>query len=100
MDEQRTNFENSTNGENNILNLIQRYISYWKWFVLGIILSVVIAFLYIRFQAPMYQVDATILIKDDKKGGALSELSAFQDLGILNKTNNIDNEIEVLKSRS
>src|SRR5690606_32088476 len=30
----------------------------------------------------------------------ISELSAFEDLGLLPKSNNIDNEIEVLKSRS
>src|SRR4051812_3641102 len=100
MNEQRTNIEESSDAENNILNIIQRYIAYWKWFLLSVILSVLLALLYIRYQAPLYQVDATILIKDDKKGGGLSELSAFEDLGLLKKTNNIDNEIEILKSRA
>src|SRR5690606_1840416 len=73
---------------------------YWKYFLLSVIISIIAASLYIRFKAPLYEVDATILIKDDKKGAGLSELSAFEDLGLLKNSNSIDNEIEVLKSRS
>jgi capsular exopolysaccharide synthesis family protein len=40
------------------------------------------------------------LVKDDKKGGMLSELSAFSDMGIGGgMKSNLDNEIEILKSR-
>ncbi|MCP2936383.1 hypothetical protein NK983_27240, partial [Salmonella enterica subsp. enterica serovar Typhimurium] len=41
-----------------------------------------------------------ILIKDDSKGIVSSELSAFEDLGILKSGNNINNEIEIFRSRS
>jgi len=48
----------------------------------------------------MYNATSTILVKDDRKGGLASELSAFSDLGMLKGAkSNVDNEIEVIKSR-
>ena len=99
-EQNRSYFENPSDEENSLINLVHRYISYWKWFVLGIVLALAAAYFYIRYQAPLYEVSASILIKDDKKGAGISELSAFDDLGLLQKSNNIDNEIEILKSRS
>ncbi len=49
---------------------------------------------------PQYRAAMTILVKDDKKGGLSSELSAFADMGISGGKSNLDNEIEILKSRS
>src|SRR5688572_4616883 len=102
MEDNRTKrlFEEPAEDENNISTVLYRYLTNWQWFVVGVVLAVISAFLYTRFQIPLYEVNATILVKDDKKGGAISELSAFEDLGLLKGTNNMDNEIEVLKSRS
>ena len=87
--------------ENNLKDRLIRYLYNWKWFVLSIAVALVLGFVYLRYQAPIYEVNATILIKDDKKGGTISdELSAFEDLGILKSGKNIDNEIEILKSRA
>ncbi|MFV8465665.1 GumC family protein [Flavobacterium sp. LB1P62] len=84
-----------------IRDVIQQYLSNWKWFVLGVFISLLIAFLYLRYSIPQYQASTTILVKDEKKGGMLSELSAFSDMGIGGGIkNNLDNEIEILKSRS
>jgi uncharacterized protein involved in exopolysaccharide biosynthesis len=58
-----------------------------------------LAFLYLRYTIPQYNVTTTIL-KDEKKG-MLSELSAFADLGMGGgMKSNLDNEIEILKSRT
>ncbi len=82
-------------------NIFRKYSSYWMWFILSLILSIIITFLYLRYTVPQYQVNATILIKDDKKGADLSQASeVFKDLDIFNSTSNLDNEIEVLKGRN
>jgi len=86
--------------ESNLLNLVHRYAQQWQWFVISMIITLSAALLYLRYKAPLYEARATILIKDDKKGGGLSELSAFEDLGLLKSAKNLDNEIEILKSRS
>jgi uncharacterized protein involved in exopolysaccharide biosynthesis len=59
------------------------------------------ALLYLRYSVPVYTASATILVKDEKKGGLQSELAAFSDLGIMTGVkNNVDNEVEVIKSRT
>ncbi|WP_310559545.1 polysaccharide biosynthesis tyrosine autokinase [Flavobacterium sp.] len=97
--------------QNNILNqkkekglelapIINKYLSLWRWFFLGTFISMIIAIMYLRYTTPQYKASATILVKDEKKGGMLSELSAFSELGLGGVKSNIDNEIEILKSRS
>ncbi len=84
----------------NIRAEIEKYFIYWKWFLLGGILSITLAFLYLRYTTPQYSAKTVILIKENQKGGISAEMKAFEDLGILGgSTNNIDNEIEIIKSR-
>lgn len=81
--------------------LFFRYIIRWPWFVASVIVCLLCAWLYLRYATPMYNISATILIKDDKKGGAIGgNLNAFEDIGIFSSTKNIDNEIEILRSKS
>lgn len=86
--------------DTNIATMLGRYLRHWRWLLVTLVLSLLGGLIVINYQTPLYEVSGTILIKDDKKGGALSELSAFEDLGLLQKTSNIDNEIELLKSRA
>jgi len=81
--------------------ILEKYFSHWKLFILSLILFIALAFLYLRYTVPQYKAVITILIKDERKGGdVVNELSAFSDLGALTtiKTT-VDNEIEILKSR-
>jgi len=78
-----------------------KYLVHWKWFVLGIIVCLVSAFLYIRYIIPEYEASTKILVKDESRGSMLSELSAFADIGVGEGVkSNVDNEIEILKSRT
>ena len=81
--------------------LFFRYIIRWPWLVASVIVCLLCAWLYLRYSTPVYDISATILIKDDKKGGATgSNLSVFEDLGIFSSSKNIDNEMEILRSKS
>ncbi|WP_456424774.1 GumC family protein [Lutibacter sp.] len=85
----------------NIREVVDKYRYYYKWFLLGIIIALIGAFLYLRYTPKQYEVASTILIDDQKKGGLSSELSAFADLGLMGGVRtSIDNEIGILKSRS
>ena len=100
MQKYNQNFDEDLDQNINIREQLEKYLIHWKWFVLGVILSLFLAFLYLRYAVPVYNATSTILIKDDKKGGLASELSAFADLGMLGGgKSNVDNEIEVIKSR-
>jgi tyrosine-protein kinase Etk/Wzc len=81
--------------------ILEKYLIHWKWFVLAVILCLFAAKIYMRYTTPMYQASTSILVKDEKKGGMLSELSAFADMGLAGgMKNNVDNEVEILKSRT
>ena len=85
----------------NLRDTLERYLNHWRWFVLAVCLCITMAFIYLRYTTPQYQASTTILVKDEKKGGMLSELSAFADMGIgSGLKSNLDNEIEILKSRT
>ncbi|WP_163400505.1 GumC family protein [Flavobacterium fluviatile] len=87
--------------EVNLREQLDKYLVHWKWFVLSVFLCLILAFLYLRYTTPSYEASTSILVKDEKKGGMLSELSAFSDLGLGGgSVNNVDNEIEILKSRT
>ena len=95
---------NQFQDENDTINIrteIEKYLRHWKWFFLGIIISLGVAFLYLRYSTPQYSASASIMIKDNQKSGISAELAAFEDLGIIGggSANNPENEIEILKSR-
>ena len=95
---------NQFQDENETINIrteIEKYLMHWKWFLLGIIISLGLAFLYLRYSTPEYSASASIMIKDNQKSGISAELAAFEDLGIIGggSANNTDNEIEILISR-
>ena len=83
--------------------LLFRYIIHWPWFVVSVLACLIGAWVYLHFQTPVYQVSASIMIKDDKKGGGGGSTSDLENLGIggmITSTQSIDNEIEVLRSKT
>ena len=80
---------------------IEKYLRYWKWFALAILLSFIYTFFSLNFKRASYQAVSKIKIKNEK-GGDKSALSAFQDMGIMSAAtkDNVEDEIEVLKSKA
>ncbi|MFL1895401.1 GumC family protein [Aquimarina sp. 2-A2] len=84
----------------NFREQIMHYLKRWYWFALGLLICLTLAYTYIRYTIPKYNVSASIMISQDDSMGE-SELAAFQDLGLLeNKSNKIENEIQIIKSRT
>jgi capsular exopolysaccharide synthesis family protein len=84
-----------------IKRIISQYTRYWYLFILGAAISIAIAFLYLRYYAiSQYNIYSTLLIKDDKSGQSLANADALNDLSSFKSTRNIDNETEVIKSKS
>ncbi|UTF90536.1 GumC family protein [Elizabethkingia anophelis] len=92
-----------TNEEVKINEIIKPYLLKWPWFIICAVLAVIVAFFILKFVTPVYQIQSTVLIKDAKSnstpGGA--EMSVLQDLSGFGgmKTNSVDNEIEIFKSK-
>lgn len=108
MTEQTTNNMTPENPEENSFNLYEiifKYLVYWPWFVVSVLVCLVLAFVYLRYQAPVYNVTASVLIKEDESrnrsmGAASGALEALQSMGGFSMSNNFDNEVEILKSRT
>ena len=73
----------------------------WKWFLLSMFIAVCGALIYLRYKAPVYQLSAKMLIKDEANNRRNSNqmLANMQDLGFISNSAGIDNEIEILQSR-
>ena len=83
--------------------LLFKYIIHWPWFVTAVLLCLVAAWLYLHWATPIYNISATVLIKDEKKGGGVGLSSELEDMGLsglMTSSKNIDNELEVLRSKT
>ncbi|WP_304323128.1 polysaccharide biosynthesis tyrosine autokinase [Phocaeicola plebeius] len=83
--------------------ILFEYLMYWPWFVACLLVCIVCVWCYLRYQAPVYNVNATVLIKQGDKNqpnGQNASLAAMQDLGMLSMANNFDNEVEIIQSRT
>lgn len=87
----------------NIQEIIFRYLIHWPWFVASVILCVILAWAYLYIATPVYNISATVLIKDEEKGGGAGMSSELERMGLdgfMSSSKNVDNEIEVLRSKS
>lgn len=89
-----------TDNTNGLRDILFSYLIYWKWFLLSVALCLGAAWIYLRYATPTYSVSATIMIKDDKKGGRNSEAQALESMSFLQSGGNIENEVEILRSKS
>ena len=83
--------------------LLFKYIIHWPWFVGAVLLCLVGAWFYLHWATPIYNISATVLIKDEKKGGGSGVSSELEDMGLsglMTSSKNIDNELEVLRSKT
>ncbi|HAY3535577.1 MULTISPECIES: GumC family protein [Elizabethkingia] len=89
------------NEEININEIIKPYLLKWPWFIICAILALVIAFFALKFTTPIYNVQSTVLIKDAKNNSGGADMNVLQDLSGFGgmKTNSVDNEIEIFKSK-
>ena len=103
IDERKDKLGEQSEEQVNIQELLFRYLIHWPWFVVSIIICIACAWGYLRLTTPIYNITATVLIKDEKKGGGSNMSSELEKMGLdgfVSSSNNVDNEIEVLRSKS
>lgn len=84
----------------NLQLLLVKFLIHWPWFVVSVVVFVVAALIHIRYKTPIYRVDGAVLITEETRSKPKSGTVDLQNLGIISMTNNFDNEIEILQSRS
>ena len=85
---------------NELKRILSDYLSYWKWFILSVVLCVVGGRIYLHYATPVYRVSTTIMINDERQNGNNEAMMALTDIGYLSSTKNIGSEMELLRSRT
>lgn len=80
------------------LQALSRYLSHWRYFVISMSVTMVMAIVYLYFSKPVYEVKATLLIQDEKKSS--DETSSLKEIEVVHSSKLVENEIEVLQSRN
>jgi capsular exopolysaccharide synthesis family protein len=90
-------FNRSLFGEEDTIDIkseIKQYLRYWPWFVITLLLTLVSAYLYLRYAPRVFETYSKVKILDESEGLELPT-SAF----IFKRTNiNLENEIEIISS--
>src|ERR1700679_2588695 len=84
----------------NLKWLVSTILAIWPWLLGSVIIALIAGNLYLRYSTPVYKSYAELLIMDSKKGSSTSGDDIMQMLKLDNNKINIDNEIEILKSRT
>ena len=88
----------------NFQKLYTIFILNWKWFVLSMVICLGASYLYLRYKTPIYATSAKLLIKDDNSNSSSKRASDFMsgmtDFGIISSSYGVDNEMEILKTRT
>ncbi|MBE6195299.1 MAG: polysaccharide biosynthesis tyrosine autokinase [Rikenellaceae bacterium] len=79
--------------------LVIKSLKNWYWFAASMFVFLCVGVLYLLSTAPVYHREATVLIKDARRGSAASELSAFADIAGISTRRSVDNELYVLQAR-
>lgn len=78
-------------------NFLPKITANWPWLVLFLLLCFSMAFLYLRYTAPVYKATAKMMIRDDKKGNSMDN-ALLKELNIQSGSQSLESEMEVLKS--
>ncbi|MET0572846.1 MAG: polysaccharide biosynthesis tyrosine autokinase, partial [Pedobacter agri] len=79
--------------------IVQKYLPFLPWLLLSVVIALSIAFVKLRYSTPIYSVSGKILVKSKNPYGNSAE--KFGNIFSLPDDNdNINNEIEIIKSRS
>src|SRR5690606_33952470 len=94
--------KDSDDNELNLKQLFEQYAYYWKWFLISLVTCLFLAFVYLRYAQRVYNVNAKILLQDERQ--ASGELSGLAELSNLTGVGGssaafVNDQIEVLRSR-
>ena len=94
--------ENSSRENENIKIIFYKYLPHWKYILISLVLSFSFAVIYLKFTQQSFKTTASLIVKDGSKNEISDQLSAFEGLGLNlgNSSSSVENEIQLLKSRS
>ena len=71
--------------------ILYRYLIHWPWIAASLVLCLAATWLYLRYTPPVYNITASVLIKDSEKSSQSNSLSDLEELGFVTSTSIFDN---------
>ena len=101
MEDQTNHYNNNTNNKTDfssmsVKDLFFKYFRFLPLFLLTVAISLFIAYAYLRYSTPIYRAAGTLMIKNDNN---VDRNDKFENIFMPGQTQNVQSEIEVLKSR-
>ena len=84
----------------NLREILLKYLRRWYWFFISIVMCFGIAYYYLKSTNTQYQVQTTILLRKDASKSGLLDMSALEGLGVSSSSKEVEDEIQVLTSKS
>ena len=81
---------------------LQRYLRWWPLFIVSVLITLFIAWVYLRYATPQYLTSSSLYVKiQSAKKGELMGVKDFQNMALPSglMTNAVDNELSILKSK-
>lgn len=99
MEQQNKQGVSASGLEINVMDLLHVALKKWYCYVGAVVCCLLLAYIYLHRTAPQYQRMATVLIKDKDSGARTSsEAEIFKEVGFMNLSGNVENEILIFKS--
>lgn len=93
--QQNKPFEEKKTG-NILINIIYRFVPFWPLFIISFIISIICGWLFLKFQTPVFEATAQILLKNQQSSKV--EAKVLDELVNLEDNTSVENEIELIKS--
>ncbi|HEY0273096.1 MAG TPA: Wzz/FepE/Etk N-terminal domain-containing protein, partial [Chitinophaga sp.] len=90
----------AADGNSDLQRFFDKIVRYWYWFLLSVIVCLTGTWAYLRYVTPDYKINAKILVEDQKKGGDMPGKDLLDELDLFNSKSNVENELEIVKSRT
>jgi tyrosine-protein kinase Etk/Wzc len=84
--------------EIDLKEILYKYLRYWPLLIACASMGLVFSFIFNKVAVPVYQIESSVLIKEDP--GMTLGADIFESSGLSKPNSNLQNEIGILKSRS
>ncbi len=95
--------EKTRKTDDSIFNLkwiVTTVLTVWPWLLASVVIALILGNLRLRYATPIYRSSAELMINDSKKGSSTGQEDILTALKLNNNRISIDNEIEILRSRT
>ncbi len=95
--------QSEQSGDVDLKFIVGKVLGNWHWFVISVVAWILVGILFMMVFAPKYNISAKVIVNgvnSKVQSGMSSESGMLSDLGLYSKPSNVNNELQVLHSRT